>query len=342
MNISVTFRLLPTLLLLLAAACNRNLELPGSSEQKIVLLGELTAGDSVYIRAGKSTIIKSGAVMNNELITALSISITDGTGNSWNLESTEDDFAATGYTLPFYASHLVAPGAAYNITATHATLGIARASVSIPKAFDATITDTASVDYNGQACLRFHINIADQSEENFYAVEVIQQSFTIEPAFFFEGHWLKQSEHFNIYDSLINAGETPPERMDTFSMRQFNRVPVYTTDGQSEHLLNGNIAEPANRVLLKDLSFNGGSHQTAIYIPKASLGGQFPGMGQITLIQVKSIAPDYFRYLQGYEQYDFFSGLTNTIAPVRMTGNISNGVGMIGGVYKREFRYLLE
>lgn len=340
MNIPASLRLFPLLLLLTVTACNRKLELPASGEQKIVLLGELTAGDSIYIRAGQSTVIKSGAVLNEELIQALSISVTDDLGNVWNLDSKEDDFAATGYTLPFYSGHAVTPDMSYRITAVHATLGTAEATVRIPKTFNAAITDTASVEYNGQSCLRFQINIADNSEENFYAIEVVQQSFTIEPAFFFEGHWLKQSEHSVTYDSLINAGETPPERMDTFAMRQFNRVSVYTTDGQSEHLLNGNIAELANRVLLKDQSFNGGNHQTAIYIPKATLGHQFPGIGQRTLIQVKSITSDYFRYLQGYEQYDVFSGLSNTTAPVRMTGNITNGVGMIGGVYKKEFSYL--
>ncbi len=327
-------------LLLLQAACTRKLDLPASGQQKIVLLGELTADDSIYIRAGQSTVIKSGSSLNEELIQGLDISVEDGSGNLWHLNSEEDDFAASVFTLPFHSSHVVNAGMHYRVTAAHQALGIAETSVTIPKAFNATVTDTASVTYNGEACLRLQISIADNPEENFYAIEVLHQSFTIEPAFFYDGKWLKQSSNSELYDSLVNAGETPPEKTDTFAMRLFNRVPVYTSDAQSEHLLNGNIATLANRVLLKDHSFNGSNHQTDIYIPKTVLGGHFPGIGQRTLVQVKSITGDYFRYLQGYEQYDLFSGSTNTTAPVRITGNISNGVGMIGGVHKKEFGYL--
>jgi len=168
----------------------------------------------------------------------------------------------------------------------------------------------------------------------------LQQPFTVEPAFLFNGQWFKQSEHWELYDSLFNAGMPPEERMDSFAIRMFTRIPSFSDDDKSEHLLNGKFSEPAKRILLDDKSFNGSRHASTLYIPKDALGMQYPGIGMFTILQVKSVSADYFHYLKAYEQLGIFSGLPDNRSPVRVNGNVQNGVGMVGGVFKRQFRYI--
>jgi hypothetical protein len=320
------------------AACGKKLMLPSTENQKIVLLGELVAGDSMRIRAGMSTVIQSGAMMNEELIQNLSINIKDEANNTTQLSGAEDDLSITEHTVSFSSGRLIQADNKYEVIANHAELGTASANVIIPNPFNANITDTLSTEYNGESCLQVNIQINDNTEKNFYVVEVLQQPFSVESAFFFNGQWLKTSENFSLYDSLINAGVTVEEKLDSFYTQMLNRITFYTTDAQSEHLLNGNSKTLCRRFLLYDKSFNGSTHLTSILLPKSQLN-PFPGSGLRTLIQVKSVAEDYFLYLKGYEQYDPFSGFSNTNSPVRLTGNITNGVGMIGGVFKREFTY---
>lgn len=326
------------LFLLLLQACDKKLELPGGGPPKIVLLGELTAGDSIFLRAGQSTVIRSGASMNEELIQDLDITVADAAVVA-SLTASEDDISSSEHTLAYSSPQEIKSGTLYTVVATHTTLATATAKVDIPQSFQAGVIDMSEVDFLGKACIKVQLNIADQPEQNFYVVEVVQQPFTIEPAFLFNGKWYKQSEHWEVYDSLLNAGANPEERMDSFNIRIFNRIPLYTTDDQSEHLLNGNHAETARRVLIQDKTFNGANHQSVIFIPKEALGLQFPGIGLRTLIQVKSVSAEYFHYLRGYEQADPFSDFSNTTSPVRLTGNVSNGAGLIGGVYKRQFSY---
>jgi hypothetical protein len=277
----------------LVASCDKKLALPSTESQKIVLLGELVAGDSMRIRAGMSTVIQSGAMMNEELIQNLSIHVKEGNSNTTQLSATEDDLSITEHTLSFSSSQLIQAGNKYEITAKHAELGTAYANVLIPNPFNAAITDTLSTEYNGESCLQMNIQIIDNAEKNFYVVEVLQQPFTEESAFLFNGQWLKKSENFHIYDSLINVGVTVEERLDTFYMQALNRITFYTTDVQSEHLLNGNSKTLCRRVLLYDKGFNGSTHLTSILLPKSQVN-QFPGSGLSIRIQVKSVAEDYF------------------------------------------------
>lgn len=321
-------------LLLFLPACGKDLALPASEHQKIVLLGELVADDSVYLRAAASTAVQSGATINESLIQNLSISVKDKDGNNILLSGREDDLSITEHTLAFSSGEQSKAGNTYTVTASHPELGIANANITIPNAFNASITNIANTDFNDESCLQMDIRINDNAEKNYYVVEVLQQPFSVEPSFFFNGKWIKTSENFETYDSLQNAGVTTPERLDTFSIYMYNRLTYYTTDAQSEHLLNGNGNTLCRRVLLYDKAFNGSVHPASIFIPKSQLLE-----GYRTVLQVKSVAEDYFIYLKGYEQYDPFSGFSDTNTPVRITGNIRNGVGMIGGVFKREFIY---
>jgi len=310
-----------------------------AGKKQIVLLGELTAGDSVYLRAGQSTAVKTGNTINDELIRDLTVAI-DGAGGRFYLTGTEDDLSYSECTLAFSNASQVQAGNTYTLDANHPSLGKATARIAIPAAFTVTVSDTVSADFHMKSCIQLHVTVDDLPEKNYYVLEVLQQPFTVEPAFLFNGQWFKQSEHWELYDSLFNAGMPPEERMDSFAIRMFTRIPSFSDDDKSEHLLNGKFSEPAKRILLDDKSFNGSRHASTLYIPKDALGMQYPGIGMFTILQVKSVSADYFHYLKAYEQLGIFSGLPDNRSPVRVNGNVQNGVGMVGGVFKRQFRYI--
>jgi hypothetical protein len=341
MDIEKMIRGLLVLVAITMGGCAQKLELPSVGERKIVLLGELVADDNIFLRAGQSSPVKAGASYNREVVKGLSIVITDEAGVSHSLLGVEDDISLTEYTLAYSSSNAIEAGMSYEVKAHHEKMETATVSVPVPKAFNASVRDTQAVVYNGEQCLKLNVDISDNGEKNYYSIEVVQQQFTIEEAFLFQGSWIKKSEHSLTYDSLINAGVNVPEKMDSFYIRTFNRVSVYTEDNVSEHLLTGKGNQLARRVLINDHSFNGRNHSSILYIPRNSLGPQNPGMGLRTLVQVKSISEGYFKYLQAYEQYDPFGALFNTNTTTQIPGNIINGVGVIGGVFKREFVYYL-
>jgi hypothetical protein len=320
-------------------SCEKNLELPSTTESKIVLLGEIVANESIYLRAGQSTPVKSGTPPAKGLLQNLTLSVTDGSGNVHTLNGAEDDLSSSEYTLAFSSITTPQPGMRYELTAKHDLLGTATAKLTLPKSFNAVIKDTTNVTFNGEQCIRINTQIADEGEKNYYVLEVLQQPYTVEPSFFFNGSWIKVSDNYTTYDSLVNAGAAIQERMDSFYLRTFTRVNFYLEDEASEHVINGKRNQLAKRLLLNDKTFNGNAHVTSIIVPRGSLSQQFPGIGMRTLVQIKSVTEDYFHFLQAYEQMDPFSGIFNTATPSEVPGNVSNGVGIVGGVFKREFIY---
>jgi hypothetical protein len=328
--------LLLFLILILSSSCEKKLVLPSSQERKIVLLGELVAEDSIALRGGQSTPVSSGSTTSSELISSLTIEFQSNTGQSGLLTGREDDISSALTTVVCSSSQPIQAGAAYELTASSPGFNTASVSVKIPGAFNASVIDTSGVDYNGEACIRFRLSINDLPEKNYYTIEVVQQPYIIADLFFFNGEWLDKNEHMTTYDSLLNAGESVTEKSDSLFARIYNRVQFYTEETGNS----ANSGQQVRRVLLEDKPFNGTNKETAIFVPRSSLQNQFPVGGLRTLVQVKSISEDYFRYLQGYETYDPFSGPFSGTTPSYALGNVVNGIGIVGGVFRRTFVYM--
>lgn len=336
MRTNVHLMLILTSLILFS--CEKDLRLPSGVRQRIVLLGELVAEDSIYLRAGQSSPVQNGGLLNDQLINGLTISVRDAHGLDWTLTGRADDVSGSEFTLAYSSPAVLQAGAAYQITAVHPELGTAECVVAIPGPFTAAVVDTVSQSYNGDDCLRFNIDIVDPAGKNYYVLEVLQQPYLLEPSFLFNSNWWLISEYGQLYDSLISAGVILQERNDTSFQRTFNRLNFYTADNESETLIDGNNSQLSGRLLLDDIHFSQTTHTSSLLIPRNQLGGQFPGIGLRTLIQVKSISEEYFRYLKVYTQGSssaLFNGSTGSYP----AGNISNGVGIVGGVFRRQFVY---
>ncbi len=331
-----TFTLFLLSIILLYASCQKELKLPGTGEPKIVIIGELTANDTVCLRAGQSVPIRSGPPLSVGLIKDLQMAI-EQNGIPFMLNGAEDDLSAALVTIPYSANYLIKPGASYSVRGLHNSLGEVTAQVAIPHAFTASVIDTASVVFGGEDALKFTIQINDPaSGGERYAIEATHQTYMPIDYFLFNGQWLSINDYFFTYDSLKSLGIAVPEKTEITYSKSSTRAMLATDDPVSEQLLRGYGGNNVRRILLSDQNFTGGTHITHVYIAKSAL---LPGLGYRTLLQVKSVSDDYYRFLNSYEQYDPALGYNNSSAPVRVQGNVVNGLGMVGGVYRQQFSY---
>lgn len=326
---SLLYPLIITLTALLNA-CNTELPLPASTaDKKIVLLGELTANDSMHLRAGQSGPLNTGGA-GLPLIEGLHLSAEDiQRGGSIALEEREDFVSIGLYTLPFTSAAMVAPGRDYRVAGRHPQLGEVRADVSIPKPFTARLAGTSFTNYSGDSVLLFDIDITDPDAVNAqYVIEALKQPVAIDGYFYFDGNEFSINTDRVLYDSLKRKGINIQEWYDTVYSGIFTRQSVYTSDMASE---NG-VGKLFGRIFLQGKSFGGTIHHTQILVPRKAVYG-LPDQYAQTVINVKSVAADYYTFLKAYEQYDPSSGLGGNTNPANLPGNVQGGFGMIGGVY---------
>lgn len=324
---------------MLFAACNTELPLPDAAvNHKITLLGELTANDTITIRAGQSISLTS---TGNEpkLIKNLSVVVKDNNGLNTTLEEREDYLAYTLFTVPFTSSAaIIAAGGNYNISARHPQLGEATASVRIPKPFTAALTSTAFVKYNNDSVLRFNIDLANPDGANTqYVIEAVRRKISINGYFYFGGNKYSMRDNRLLYDSLKGAGVPTSDHYDTVYTGVYSRLQGYTTDELNDNGSSITGGRLVRRVFLQGKTI-GGLHHTEFLIPRGDIYGSDGPYAEI-VINVKSVAADYYNFLKAYEVYDPSAGTGNT-NPAPLPGNVQGGFGMVGGVYRQSFKVI--
>lgn len=331
---SRTILMLCAIMLLLA--CNKTLTLPEvSREKKAAILAELVADDSIYIRAGLSVPLTSSSSNRFGILKDMSLNLKDESGNNIPLSGFDDTLMATLSTYPFSSAVKVSAGHTYTVTASHPVIGTATAVVRVPAAFEADTSGVAHIMYANDSVIKVRLRINDASDiQNYYVIEAVKQIMNVEGYFKHDNNWLLINDFREQYE-LKKANGTLEAKFDTVFYKSYVRRIVYSTDANAENTVSRGAYTPGRRILLRDAAFNGQNYTTDIYIRKEYDGG-FTGLERgCLLLTVKSIPEDYFRFLKSYDEQtdadDVFS------LPLKVEGNISNGVGVIGGVYKRQF-----
>jgi hypothetical protein len=321
------------LLSLSCIACNKELPLPEVGQRKIVLLGELVAGDTILLRAGQSTPFASGS--GHELIKGLQVTIKEAGSAPTSLTERDDPNASTLNTVPFSAPLVLTAGNNYQVTAKHVTLGDVNASVSIPKSFTAKLNSVNSVSNGEDSALQFDIDINDvNAASSNYAIESFTESLYTTAYFQFDGTSFTVVDNQALYDSLKGAGTALTEWTDTTHTGLVYRANLYTTDVQIDNEAAG-AGKRYKRIFLQGKTFNGSAHHIQIFVPKSYA----TGLGQLTqtTVYIKSVASNYYEFLKAYEQYDGSVAAGSNIPPINLPGNVHGGLGMIGGVFRIAF-----
>lgn len=323
-------------------ACNKDLDLPPvSGEKKITLLGEMVAGDSIYLRAGQSIALSSSSSLRFQLLQNLALSVKDSNGNTFTLNGYTDSFAQPMYTLPFGAGQKVTAGQSYTVSAIHSALGTATAKVNIPAQIKATITDTTAVKYGQDSTLRMRVVIEDPAVTNeYYVIEALKQKVDAVVYFKKNGAWIKKYDDLAGYYQQVAAGNIVT-RVDTTYYNDYIRQALYTADANTENIYEVGAYTRSKRILLRDLRFNGQHYETTLFVVR-TVESQFVQDTSLSsvIVQVKSVAKEYFEFLKAYEAYDPSAGYNSFQQPVKIQGNVNNGLGVVGGVSRITYSYL--
>jgi hypothetical protein len=330
------------LLVLFISACKKNFSSDSFEDDKLVVLAEITAGDSIKIPIGKTIKVENGSLIRFEKVNDATVTITGTNTMSWVLQPNYSQQYASNPTSVFTNKNRFKANITYNIEINHPTLGTVKATTHIPPFPRLVSVDTASAQFNGIDVFAANITWKDSVNfEEFYIIEAVKELVKNNHFYIYQGkrysYDTQQGKAF--YEQVKN---TPGIRIltDTIGLNKFVRLNVYTEDNQSENARIDKLTNPFRRIFFPDPVFNGGNYTTKVYIDKQFFVS--PQQKGRVRLQLKSVSKELYNYLKLYEKYktDFGSVPTNQL--ISPTGNIENGLGIFGGSAKRERVYYFD
>ncbi|OQP61807.1 hypothetical protein A3860_30540 [Niastella vici] len=327
---------------LLISACKKNFSSDQFEDDKLVVLAEITAGDSVKIPIGKTIKVENGSLIRFEKVNDATVTITGTNTMSWVCQPNYSSQYANNPTSVFTNRNRFKSNTTYKIEINHPTLGIVKASTHIPPFPRLISVDSASTTFNNTDVFAASITWKDSADfEEFYIIEAVKELVK-------NNHWFWYRNKRYSYDTkegkefYQQVKNTPGIKIltDTVGLNKFVRLNVYTEDGQSENAKIDKLTNPFRRIFFSDPVFNGELYTTKVYIDKQFFVNP-PQKGRVRL-QLKSVSRELYNYLKLYEKYktDFGSVPTNQL--ISPSGNIANGLGIFGGSAKRERVYYFD
>ncbi len=336
--------LLPGFFLFGMASCVKELPLPNlEGLRRMVLLGELSAGDSLNLRLGQSVPVTQSTQGLLQWPADLEAKSYQGTQLLSQCRPHPDAFTDTLGTLAVQDAARTYAGVSYKIQVTGSGFPDIEALVRVPSPFVAALIDTQTVRYNGLKALQLTFRIYDRGgEKNQYAFEAVRRGMKVQGTFEYGGSRYDIALYYTLYDSLRQAGQRPSSNIKVTPSQTAERLTTFTTDGATENIKLATALSPARRVLLEDATFAGGTHDLTVLVDKSRFTGSAPyDLGQITFY-VKSVSEDYFTYLRAYETFTPATSGGFLAQPVRIEGNVKGGYGVVGGVFSVPFPYVFE
>jgi len=329
-------------LIVLLASCKKNFSSDQFEDDKLVILAEITAGDSVKIPIGKTIKVENGSLIRFEKVNDASVTLTEANSPSWVLTPNYSPQYATNPTSVFTNKKHFKVNTTYKIEINHPTLGIVKATAVIPNYPKLINVDTSSAQFNDKDVLAANITWKDSlDKEEFYVIEALKEMVRVNHFFIYQNkrYSYDTQQGKDLYAQVKN---TPGIRIlsDTTGLNKFTRLNLYTNDNNSENARIDKLTNPFRRIFFIDQSFNGNYYTTTVFIDK-----QFfvdPTQKGRVRLQLKSVGRELYNYLKLYEKYktDFGSVPTNQL--VSPTGNVQNGLGIFGGSAKREKIYYFD
>ena len=343
-NSSTYYSLIGRLLLLVLfiSACKKNFSSDQFEDDKLVVLAEITALDSVKVPIGKTIKVENGSLIRFEKINDATVTITEENTASWVLQPNYSIQYINNPTSVFTNKKRFKANTTYRIEINHPTLGFVRASTYIPTLPRLISVDTAATLFNDKEVFEANITWKDSLDyDEFYIIEAVKELVKNNHFFIYQGKRYSYDTQSGkeFYETVKN---TPGLKIltDTIGLNKYTRLNLYTEDELSEYARIYKLINPFRRIFFLDPAFNGESYSTKVFIDK-----QFfvdPRQKGRVRLQFKSVSQELYNYLKLYEKYktDFGSVPTNQL--VSPTGNIENGLGIFGGSAKRERIYYFD
>ncbi|MGN6603216.1 MAG: DUF4249 domain-containing protein [Ginsengibacter sp.] len=332
------------LILGLFISCRKNEVNIQNQKNKIVVLAEITAGDSAIIPVSKSIEVGTNASIAFDKLATASVEITDTIGNTstlhWNNTADFLNNPSTIFTNPV----LFKPNESYTLQVSQAGLESATASAHIPQSFSVQNVNTVDGEHNGKDVLGFNFTILDNAnEKDYYLFEAVKQLVYLRTYFYWQGvkYDYNTTEGQNVYDQASSQQNIPLFK-DTVLTNKYQRLNLYTSDVQTDNEDFTSLDSSFHRIFLTDSLFNGNSYTTSFAIDKTYFEAQVPEQKGRILVQIKSVSKELFDYLSQYEKYRTEFGILPPANLLSPPGNINGGYGVFGGSYKNQWVYYYD
>lgn len=346
-NQMIRLILIPVILLLIImVSCQKDPGYNFPSNKKLVILAEISAGDSAYIPISLSESINNGNPISFGKVSNAIVTITDEDGNEINLQHNNspsyDEVPGSVYSAAFRFKAKTT----YNITATHPEWGTAQASTKIPDMFSVVEMKVDEGEFLGREIIRFSFRIEDPiDEKNLYIVEGFRKRTNVYRFFYWQGvqYDFDTLEGEELYERIKDEeGIELPIIRDTISAENIERIPVLVEDINTDNNTIGDTDSSFNRIFLRDSLFNGQAYTTNLSLYKSSITPADKREIGMVILHVKSVSREFYDYLLQYEKYKygFVTMPVNQLSSP--AGNINNGLGVFGGSYKKEWKFLYE
>ena len=328
----------------LLVSCSKNAGGIQNEKNKIVVLAEITAGDSAIIPASKSIAVGNNNAISFEKITSASVIITDTVGNArilpWNNASDFSSNPATIFTNPV----LFKPNQTYRLQVSQPGLGTVNATTHIPQSFSVQNVDVSDGSRNGKDVLQFNFTIEDNgNEKNYYIFEALKQLVYLRNYFFWQGvqYDYNTPEGQSVYQQA-SSQQNIDILKDTVLTNKYLRLDLFTGDANTDNGNYGSLDSSFHRIFLTDSLFNGNSYTTSFAVDKTYFEASVPEQKGRVLVRIKSVSKELFDYLFDYERYRTEFGILPPANLSSPEGNINGGFGVFGGSYKNEWVYYYD
>jgi hypothetical protein len=330
------------LLVLIISSCKKKFSSDQFEDDKLVVLAEITAGDSVKIPIGKTIKVENGSLIRFEKVNDATVTLTETNTMSWVLQPNYSLQYLNNPTSVFTNRKRFKANTTYKIEINHPTLGTVKSETYIPTLPRLLGVDTSSGVFNDKDVLSANLTWKDSLDhEEFYIIEAVKELVKNNHFYFYQGKRYSYDTQSGkaFYEQVKN---TPGIKIltDTIGMNKYTRLNLFTEDDQSENARIDKLTNPFRRIFFLDPIFNGEVYATRVYIDKHFFVD--PQQKGRVRLQLKSVSKELYNYLKLYEKYktDFGSVPTNQL--VSPTGNITNGLGIFGGSAKRERIYYFD
>ena len=325
-------------------SCNKNSVDNRQITGKMVVLTEITAGDTANIPIGSTLPAGNGdAIVFEKLNTVVAnINGQDGSAESLFLNNSPD-FSSNPMAV-YSGAMTLKYNTTYTLSATEPQLGTIAATTTIPNNFSVQQTETEMDDLNGKSVLRFGFNIHDAGgEKNYYIFEAVKQLVNISRYFYWQGikYDYNLQQGYDLYQQVKNNTGVVLLR-DTLLTHHDIRLNTYIKDNNTGNANLSSLDSPFRRIFITDSLFNGRDYESEIWIAMDHFIAADPQETGIVQVQVKSVSKELYDYLFQYEKYnqDFgYFSVSNLTSPV---GNVQNGFGVFGGSVRKQWSYYFD
>jgi hypothetical protein len=320
------------------SSCKKSFSSNQFEDDKLVVLAEIIAIDSVKIPIGKTIKAGNGALIRFEKVNDATVTLTEQNNQTWILQPNYSPQYYSNPTTLFTNRKRFKSNTSYSIEIKHPTLGVVKASTHIPAIPKLISIDTAFTTFQHKEVLKATITWQDMADkEDVYVIEALKELVRQERYFYYMG--VRYSYETPAGNALYHQVKNHPNvrlLKDTIPLNKFIRLDVFTQDNNSENAKIDNLSNPFRRIFLPDKAFNGQAYTTQVYIDRQFfIGATAPQKGRVR-IQLKSASREMYNYLLQYEKYKTDFGTVPANQLISPAGNIQNGLGIFGGSARRE------